>query len=242
MKKVLSVVLALAMILAVAAPAFATAPAPITDPSKLATGGTVKVDGETTVGTINVTLPGATKLVVNPYGLKYSGTVNGTDLTDKQDQIIFPGQFISSNSTSKLAVFANITGVAAGNAKFATEWIDNTSDHVAGTKYPNNVCLVFQTANATKGATPAEPTWTAVTAVPDEPKTDGTVNTELLVSSRGTTLKVGELAASDDVADEAETNHLAFRFTGVAEQRPDTPWTNKDKVTASIVFTFTPMV
>lgn len=247
MKKVLSLVLALALVLAVAIPAFATAPAPITDPSKLATGGTVKVDGQTSVGTIKVTIPGATKLVINPYGLKYVGSVNGKDFAasdDKKDQIIFPTQYVSSNSTSKLDVYANITGVVAGNAKLSSTWIDN-STHTAGTKYTNDVCLVFQTMDGADGvldSSTAEPTWTAVTDVPSAPQTDGTTNSQLLVTARGTAYKVYQLAASADVEDDTKTKNMAFRFTGVAQNQPDTPWTDKDKVTATVIFTFNPVV
>lgn len=246
MKKVLSFVLALALVLAVAVPAFASAPAPITDPSKLATGGTVKVDGQTSVGTIKVTIPGATKLVVNPYGLKYVGSVNGKDFAatdNKTDQIIFPTQYVSSNSTSKLDVYANVTGVVAGNAKLVSTWIDNSS-HTAGTKYANDVCLVFQTMAGADGvldSTTTEPSWTAVSDVPAAPQTDGTANSQLLVTTRGNAYKVYQLAASADVGDDTKTKNMAFRFTGVAQKQPDTPWTDKDKVTATVVFTFTPV-
>lgn len=248
MKKVLSLVLALALVLAVAIPAFATAPAPITDPSKLATGGTVKVDGQTSVGTIKVTIPGATKLVINPYGLKYVGSVNGKDFAaadNKTDQIIFPTQYVSSNSTSKLDVYATVTGVVAGNAKLSSTWIDN-STHTAGTKYTNDVCLVFQTMAGADGVldptTQTEPSWAAVTGVPDAPLTDGTANEKLLVTARGTAYKVYQLAASADTTVDGNTKNMAFRFTGVAQNQPDTPWTDKDKVTATVVFTFNPVV
>lgn len=247
MKKVISLVLALALVLAIAAPAFATAPAPITDPSKLATGGTVKVDGQTSVGTIKVTIPGATKMVINPYGLKYVGSVNGKEFAasdNKTDQIIFPTQYVSSNSTSKLDVYANITGVVAGNAKLSSTWIDN-STHTAGTKYTNDVCLVFETMAGADGVldeTTTEPGWTARTAVPDAPATDGTANSALLVTARGTAYKVYQLDASADTTDDTNTKNMAFRFTGVAQNQPDTPWTDKDKVTATVIFTFNPVV
>lgn len=247
MKKVLSLVLALALVLAVAIPAFATAPAPITDPSKLATGGTVKVDGQTSVGTIKVTIPGATKLVVNPYALKYVGEVNGKTFAasdNKTDQIIYPTQYVSSNSTSKLDVYANITGVVSGNAKLSSTWIDN-STHTAGTKYTNDVCLVFQTMAGADGvldSSTTEPNWQAVTDVPGDPQTDGTANSQLLVTARGTAYKVYQLAASADTTVDGNTKNMAFRFTGVAQNQPDAPWTDKDKVTATVIFTFNPVV
>ena len=56
----------------------------------------------------------------------------------------------------------------------------------------------------------------------------------------GTATKVGKLAASADTADDTKQTYVAFRLAGVAEKNPSTPWTDKDKVTATIAFTFAP--
>lgn len=246
MKKVISLVLALALVLAVAIPAFATSTT-LTDPSKLATGGTVKVDCETSVGKIKVVIPTAGKVIVNPYALKYTGTVNGKELTAETDQIIYPTQYISSVSTSKLEVYANITGTVAGNAKLVTALFDPDREIAAGTKVANNAFVVFQTVAASDGdvtGTFTAPTFAGIDENTDYDPNDTTkVVSNLVVSTKGTTTKVGELAALENAANEIDMNkakNLAFRLTGVTEKNPDTPWTDKDKITASIVFTFVP--
>lgn len=244
MKKVLSLVLALAMVLTLAAPAFASSGTTISGADKLATGASVKVAGETNVGVVKVTIPSAGTMVLNPYGLKYSATVNGVDLTDKQDQVIYPTQYIASNSTAALDVTASVTGVVAGNAKLVAAAFDPVGEHADGVKAPNNLFLVMQTADVAAADTPTEPTWTALTTTEDLTDaayvgdTNGYVH-KLVVSTRGVATKVGKLAASADTTGTANT-YVAFRFTGLAEKNPDTPWTAADKVTATIAFTFAP--
>lgn len=250
MKKVLSIVLALALVLAIAAPAFASAPAPITDSAKLATGGTVKVDGETSVGIVKVTLPGASKMIVNPYGLtvitKAETSPGAGDAETSNKQVIYPTQYIASNSTAALDVTATVTGVVAGNAKLVAEPFDPIATHTAGEKVPNNLFLVMQTKDVTAGATPSEPSWTdpaktdTITAGDYVADGNGYIHSTI-VSSRGAATKVGKLAASADTGDDAETTYVAFRMAGLVEKNPTTPWTDKDKVTATIAFTFAPV-
>lgn len=243
-KRIISLLMAAIMILSISVSAFATTGTTITGADKLATGGTVKVAGETNVGVVKVVVPNAGTMVLNPYGLKYSATVNGVELTDKQDQVIYPTQYIASNSTAALDVTATVTGVVAGNAKLVAEPFDPVAEHAAGEKAPNNLFLAMQTKDVAAADTPTDPTWTAITKDTDITQGDFIADANgyyhsVVVSTRGTATVVGKLAASADVTGTA-SSYVAFRFAGIAEKNPFTPWTAADKVTATIAFTFAP--
>ena len=100
MKKVLSFVLAIALVLAVAVPAFATA-APgtteIVDPARLATGVTNKITGQTSVGTLKVTVPTTNTVILNPYGLSLKikdGVIDNDNCTASTATVSTPRQYI----------------------------------------------------------------------------------------------------------------------------------------------------
>ena len=240
-KRIISLIMAAAMTLSVGASALASSEVTISGAEKLATGGTVKVAGETTVGTVKVVVPTAGKLVVNPYALSYKVD----DTTTKRDQVIYPAQYIASNSTAALDVTATVTGMVSGNAKLVAEPFDPVAEHADGVKAANNLFLVLQTADCAAGATPTEPSWTTIDKDSDITQGDFVADTTgythaVVVSTRGTPTLVGKLAASTDTADDTKTTYVAFRLAGLAEKNPFTPWTASDKVTATIAFTFAP--
>lgn len=241
-KRIISLLMAAAMTLSVGVSAYATSTdVNITTSDKLSTGGTVKVTGETNVGVVKVTVPTAGKLVINPYSLNYKVD----DTTTKTDQVIYPTQYITSNSTASLDVTATVAGLPSNNAKLVAEPFDPIATHTAGEKVPNNLFLVMQTKDVAAAATPTEPTWTAIDKDTDITTGDFADDGNgyfhaLVVSARGTATKVGKLAASTDTADDAQQTYVAFRLAGLAEKNPSTPWTDKDKVTATIAFTFAP--
>lgn len=241
-KRIISLLMAAAMTLSVGVSAYATSTdVNITTSDKLSTGGTVKVTGETNVGVVKVTVPTAGKLVINPYSLNYKVD----DTTTKTDQVIYPTQYITSNSTASLDVTATVAGLPSNNAKLVAEPFDPVLAHAAGEKVPNNLFLVMQTKDVAAGVTPTAPTWTAIDKDTDITQGDFADDGNgyfhaLVVSTRGTATKVGKLAASTDTADDAQQTYVAFRLAGLAEKNPSTPWTDKDKVTATIAFTFAP--
>ncbi len=241
-KRIISLLMAAAMTLSVGVSAYATSTdVNITTSDKLSTGGTVKVTGETNVGVVKVTVPTAGKLVINPYSLNY----NVGDTTIKTDQVIYPTQYITSNSTASLDVTATVAGLPSNNAKLVAEPFNPVAQHTAGEKVPNNLFLVMQTQDVAAGGTPTEPTWDAIDKDTDITQGDFVDDGNgyfhaLVVSARGTATKVGKLAASADTTDDTKQTYVAFRLAGVAEKNPSTPWTDKDKVNATIAFTFAP--
>lgn len=229
MKKILSFVLALALVLAVAAPAFATSTPgsqEIIDPSKLATGVTNKVTGQTSVGTLKVTVPTSNTVVLNPYGLSLKvadGKLDDTNGTPSTATVITPMQYIKNESTSKVKVSVVATGTAAGNAKFSDVAIDNDDADCPKT---NSVCLALVWA----AATATEPT--SAVALPSDLTAAGVK--AIVLSTRASAKTEMETIPAGDTA----AQYMAFNLAGNAVKAPTTPWTTKDTVGATLAFTF----
>lgn len=229
MKKVLSFVLAIALVLAVAVPAFATA-APgtteIVDPARLATGVTNKITGQTSVGTLKVTVPTTNTVILNPYGLSLKikdGVIDNDNGTASTATVITPMQYIKSESTSKVKVSVVATGTVGGNAKLSPTAIDNTDTDNCPTT--NSVCLAL-VWGAASGTEP-----TAAVAFPSDLDSD---TKHVVLATRASEKTEMETLVSGETA----AQYMAFNLAGNAVKAPATPWTAKDTVGATLAFTF----
>lgn len=229
-KKIVSLLMALAMTASLAVPAFAsssssssTASEPeynVTDPSKLSTGITTKVTGLTSVGDVKVFVPTTGAVVLNPYklSLKYDAATSSAvvDTTDgSTDQVISPIQYIVNGGTSDLIVYANATGISAGNLKFAAAALE--TDDVTNS--------VYMTLEAKAYADDSN----------DTPIAQGSGDKSIVISTRGTTTPVAVINA-----DGGTSSYLGFNLAGTAVEAPKTNWTDRDKASVNIIFTFVP--
>lgn len=239
-RKLISLLMAIVMVLAVAVPAFAGDPSPnVTDPAKMGTGITTKMTGITTAGEISIVVPTTGAVVLNPYMLKVKPTDGTADpASGTEVQVASAWQSILNKSTTTdVDVTAAVTATVVGNAKLSTATEKPTyskngeTDHVR----TNDVWAYLETEVASAAHTgdlekPAD----NLSFVADN---DG-YQANVLIGSRVTPTKVGKIvkAASNS------NSYLNFHINGVANQYADTPWTNKDTVTYSILFTFAPAV
>lgn len=142
MKKVLSLVLAMALILAVAVPAFATETT-LTDPAKAATGASTTVTATPKVPTINVVVPKTASVVVNPYQMSV-----GEGAAASQDQIISATSYITNKSDIKLNVGVSVTGKAGSGVTLASA--------TAVSEKTNSVFLKFGINNSADNTSPLD--------------------------------------------------------------------------------------
>jgi hypothetical protein len=107
MKKITSLILALAMCFALGVPAFATET------------GNLTTELVSVLPELQITLPDSAQIILNPYRMTTTQSGNGIDSGDRF-QIMSPIFSVVSNTTSKVHVKATVTGSVAGNAQFAT--------------------------------------------------------------------------------------------------------------------------
>lgn len=218
MKKVLSLVLALALVLTLAAPAFATPNVSAPDATTGLYGAENNITGSTEAPTIAVTIPTTGSVTVNPYKMTVS-----IDSTNYTDQIISAPQFIKNESDVDIAIDVTTTGeVAQGSeAVFAT-------NNVGSTVTTKSVFLYFEIMAATDGST--APTWGTAY--------DSKAANMVAVAAKATTKKdVIKMGAGDST----ET-YAAFHLAGNAATNPTKAWTSNDKVNVKIAFTVRPVM
>lgn len=224
MKKVLSVVLALAMVFAIAAPAFAA------EQTVGAAGeaGSVQVDGSTHIPPVKVLIPAATgnTVIVNPYGLDTSADDSG-----KTDIIQSAPLFVESQTLVDLNMSVSVTGTPAGKAVFSATPIASATKAVT-TK------SVFMYLNV-KASTKAEK---------DDPDTvagipayDKASASQVVVAAAKPTVKANILQIPKATADDGTgSSYAVVQLGGDASTTPSEPWTEEDKVSVAITFTFAP--
>lgn len=170
MKKVLSLVLALAMVLTLAVPAFAGSSTP---------SNTTDITGTTKAPTITVTVPASAAVTVNPY--KMEVTVGSDKVSD---QIIFATQYVENTSDVALVFDVTVTGKKEGNAIFSTT---STAGKIVAT---NSVFLYAEFGAATADDGSGDPTWGNAF--------DTKATNMVAISDKAVTKKaVAELAATD---------------------------------------------
>lgn len=223
MKKIISLVLALALVLAIAVPAFAS------DQTVSAAGeaGTVTVEGSVEVPPVKVLIPAASgnTVLVNPYKLDTSDDGSGTT-----DQIQSAPLFVESQTLVDLNMTISVTGTPSGKAVFSPTPIS------AAAKAPTTKS-VFMYLNA-KASTKAEKdNPTTVAAIPAYDKTKA----EQVVVAAKATVKANILQLPKATADDGTgSSYAVVQLGGDAADAPANPWTADDKVNVAITFTFNP--
>lgn len=223
MKKIVSMFLALVMALALAAPAFASS-------------GKVDVAGAINLPTINVVLPTAATLTLNPYKLNVK--LDKTDTTGSEDQIISPLMTVKNLSNIGVQVGANVKGVLG---KGSTATFKNASAAAVTAAKEVFVYVKFLIGDPDMAATDitaeTTPTTGGMVVILSDTETDvATLKPSIAADTTGNT---NILAATSDTKNPADGGVLGFRFFGDAAKVTD--WTDKDTVGATIAFTFTPV-
>ncbi len=236
MKKKLSLALALVMALSLSAPVFAVdSPAPAGTNDTKSTNQSMAVAGTTKAPTIKITVSSSGAMILNPYKLSVD---LGDTITGSTEQIVSPTYGITNESNVALQVNVTVTGKQEGNATFAKE---STQDPNARKPLTTNSAFVkFEMAKAdTEPA--ASDTWG--TAEDVTYKADAVVASIVLKKGAATLDKDAEAPVMASAGDDMSTpTYLAFHLTGDAVSAPETPWTDADKISADIAFTFTPTV
>lgn len=238
-KKIASLVMAAALTMSLSTSAFATSTeTEITDPARLATGATTKLTGKTTAGEISISVPTTGTVVLNPYKLKIDAATGDADATNGVEvQVASAWQAIQNKSTTTdIDVFANVTGTVGGNAKLsvATDMPTYAAEGNDGYVRTNDVWAYLETKVGDALETGA---LTAPTTVSFEADANG-CTPNILLASRGTATKVGKLVKAATGSD----SYLSFHINGIANQYAASPWTAKDTVGATIIFTFAPAI
>lgn len=233
-KKILSAALALVMSASLTAPAFASS-------------GKVDVAGAINLPTINVVLPTAASLTLNPYGLNVK--LSKTDTEGVTDKVISPTMYVKNLSNIGLQVKATVAGTVG---KGSTAQFLTAAPTASTTDKGAYVYVLFNIQdNATEAleapASAPTPGTTHGTALVNVVETDGdpaeVKGYELDATASTTPATINQLAPTA-TKDPAAGGVLAFRFFGDAVASPKDedgtliPWTDKDVLNASIAFTF----
>jgi hypothetical protein len=117
MKKLTSLILALAMCFALGAPAFASET------------GSLDTELVSVLPELQMTLPDSASIILNPYRMTTTQSGTGIDSGDRF-QIMNPVFSVVSNTTSKVHVSATVTASVGGNAQFVTTAVpEGTAGH-----------------------------------------------------------------------------------------------------------------
>lgn len=236
-KKILSMFLALVMALALAVPAFAE---------------NVQVEGSINLPTINVVLPTTASMTLNPYELEVKLNPKDATETPTDAQIISPLMTVKNLSNIGVQVAVAVQGVKGkGTAEFAAATTQGSTKSTAKEAFVYAKFLVGDPDMAL----------TDIAAEATAPSADAA----RLVILDTTKKDVTKLAADDAAAETgsdinvlkgttgktaADGGVLGFRFFGDMTQAPEKtvgsdtvsdPWTDKDVLSATVSFTFTPV-
>lgn len=243
-KKVLGLVMAIAMTLSLAAPAFAANYYTNTTESS-AMEQSLTFNAITFVPTVKLYVPTFTgnPVVLNPYKIQFTGTNNkladqsvtgtATPVQDQYKQVICPVYAIKNMTDAKLNYTVEATTTPTGltlqdNAVSATE-----------TEKAASLQLVVATSETSKSdydtGNYGKPANEQVLDQWDVSKyevlklANGAVTSEEAIEK--------SLAACDSTNKE---NYLLFQFQGTMTKNPAVAWTGSDKVDCVVKFTFTP--
>jgi hypothetical protein len=250
-KKILSLVLAVALAVSVALPALA----------EENTANTITMTGEVNMPVISVALSAnAGAITLNPYKLSYS-----LDGADKTDQIITKSFYVISNSQTPIKVDAVVTGIIPDNsgAAFAAAttakstkkevylWLDakpGTYQTVTSYKNKSDETDVITAAEYEELEAEGKAGYDAVTTVSGkDPDTwDSAFSssaTNMVLVKKGANSKANILTLSAaTVTDGTAPSVGAFKFFGDMTASPAATigdWTEADKVNVTVAFTFT---
>ena len=227
MKKIVSMFLALVMALALAAPAFASS-------------GKVDVAGSINLPTINVVLPTTASVIANPYKLDVKLNPKDTTETPSNDQIISPLMVVKNLSNTGVQVGATVQGVLGkgSDATFAAASAASSTDKDIF------IYAKFKIGDADMGiddiaAETTSPTSTTGLIVILDDTAQAVDQLDPGDAAAASVSATGNVLAGTNDAKNPDANGvLGFRFFG--DMGKVTTWTDKDTVSATIAFTFTP--
>ena len=242
-KKLLSLLMACAMILALAVPAFAAGDAyfdydsesdQLTQP--------IEFQARMFVPTVKLSLPKITEnpVVLNPYKIAYDGTtvtantLNGkavTNSTDQTKQVISPVYKIQNATDVKLNYSVVATATTEGKLALANSQI--AANDTGNKAY---VAVVFRKVGVL-----------AANAVANDNSVEQTLDGSDKANFETIVLKTTGEAKTDNTqpkylnpATTDAPNFLEFQFQGSLSRLSTNPWTDDDKLTVNMTFTFTP--
>lgn len=216
MKKLTSIFLAMVMMFALAIPALAQ--------QNNDTGSTeleheYEYTGEQETMTIDLKLPGATNIVLNPYKMQHSDTASF--YVDKlADQVFSIPSTVRSKSNVALKVGMKITGAPEGVTFVANDQAATLSANDA-----KNVYVAMQ-----YGLTDAD----------GAPPTPATKMNDIVISSTAKDLTDAEMVTMP--IGNTTPQYLSIVFTGAANDKPSEAYTPDDKIGVTIAYTFIPVM
>jgi len=252
-KKLLSLVMAVAMILSLAAPAFATEYWNVKNNSeadKAKSEQQIKFEAKTFVPTIKLTIPDTSKnpMVLNPYKIEYTGNISATESAtvnsavtvhsaNYTDQIICPIYAIKNQTNAKLNVKAKATTTVGGEMALATSHVD-----LRATTKQAFINLVVK-KNSVTSADWATATYAHVNnAVMGKLDAyDTTNNSVITLAATNNDTNVATLKNAALELDGSKTNYMLFQFDGELARNTTKAWAANDKLTTTVTFTFTPV-
>lgn len=236
-KKVFALLLAATMTLGASMTVFAADNTTINDTTGLATGAEIEGETEVKIPTIEVVVPSTTTIVINPFSLSYEST--DKSITGNS-QIISAEQEIQNKSDVALAVnVASLTATPSTPGDTAPKIVTAAPTKSTG----KEVFLYLEVQNKETAFETAYNTKSTQQLVATDSKSDTTGKTK--AASKANIITV-PAKASDSTASVAK-----FKFGGSVVTNPvivnstdktttQNPWTDADKVTVSLKFTFTP--
>lgn len=251
-KKLLSLVMAVAMVLSLAVPAFAANYWEYsTDTSKQDKAEQkVVFDAKTFTPTIKLTLPDtstAIPMVLNPYRIEYTGNIgtesakiNGqvVSAANWNDQIICPIYAIQNETNAKLNVKAKTETTVAGEVTLATTNHVSLSD-TAKTAMINLV--VKKTSVDSSWMSNSSYAIDTASAMGKLDAYDSANNTVIKLAATTNDVQVATLKNASIEPDGTKMNYLLFQFDGELTRNSTKAWTASDKIKTTITFTFTPV-
>jgi hypothetical protein len=186
--------------------------------------GSVTATGTTNVPVIAVTVPSTAAFVINPYGIPYNIQVSTDSLTeisgDEDDpdlSIVSPEYTIKSTSNIGLNVDVKLQATIPSGSK-----ISLASKDLTGRETSKSAFIYFEIKEQSDSFKDSY----------------DKSNNQIVLSKRATTRKS---VCFIPAGTESSPSEAECKFFGSVVANPKTAWTENDKVTATIVFTFTPV-
>lgn len=245
-KKVLCAILVAVMVMGLAIPAFAADQAAQTVNST--NGYAVKLDSSTAVAAVSVKIQDKAAVIFNPYKQKYSGTntrvqsVFTAESADRLTQFLSPSLLISSDTKGKLSLKVSAKAALTTGMELTDKPVSWESKSPTEKKLFMYVAFFADSSDFTlrnssdSKTTPYSADFRGTAAKSGRDNmvaftSDGQiVNTPVFYFNEG----------SGETGVDAE-QHGYFRILGDAATSPETPWSDKDKITPTLTFTFTPV-
>lgn len=186
--------------------------------------GSVKATGTTDVPIISVTVPSSAAFIINPYNIPFSMQVSTDSLTelsgaedDPNLSIVSPTYTVKSTSGIGLNVDVKLTGAIPSGSK-----ISLASKELTGKETSKSAFIYFEIKEQSDSFKDSYEK----------------ANNQIVLSKRATTRKS---VCFIPAGTESSPSEAECKFFGSVAANPKTAWTENDKVTATIVFTFTPV-